>query len=248
MTRYTHICRILLACASLQACQGATTIDWSSPTISLNTISSTHLQVTGYTTGDHVINFTADVTTVNGTQDASFTQLGNVSVPLNLNIPATRTSATLMTVDIRLDASWVMVSPTYTLLDVDASNNSAPYSNWRDRVVRLGTGVRTYTPVSTATVTVTGDVLVANRGNIANNSNLANVLVNEVGPVNSIRVTFGPATGDLFGNNQRFGFSNITMTDIATPEPGTGVMAVLGVAACAAGVRRRRKIIPDQAN
>lgn len=233
--------KILLACASLQLSQAATTIDWSSPTVSLNVINSSSLQVTGFTTGDHVIGFTATVSTVNGVQDATFTQLGAVNVPLNLNIQPTRNASTLMTVSIRLNGGWVMVRPTYTLLDVDASSNSAPYTNWRDRVEILGGTTPTLTPVNTATVSVSGKVLTANRGNIANNSALANVLVAESVNVGAIWVAFGPATGDLFGGNQRFGFSNITMTDIATPEPGTGMLMVIGIIAGAARVRRERK-------
>jgi hypothetical protein len=88
----------------------------------------------------------------------------------------------------------------------------------------------TLTPVNTSYATASGFVTTGINGNVGNTSTNGNVAVVEAGTLSAIRMTFGPGPNDLFGQNQRFGLTNITITDlVATPEPGTAALTGVGL-------------------
>jgi hypothetical protein len=201
---------------------------------------STSFKVTGNTRGDKVLPFLVTVTVVNGTEEVTKAQVGNVNNALRLNIPATRSASTLMTTTITIDG-YYMKGVSYKLLDVDASSNSAPYTSWQDKLVLLE-GPTTATAVDSNTVLVSGNTLLARRGNVASNATNGNVDVTGAAIYRNIKVSFGPGSGDGLGSNQLFGYSNITIQQmVLLPEPDTLEYAAVGIVACAIGGIGRRK-------
>ena len=218
------------------------TIDWSNASVVITNTTTTSATVTGTTTGSLTIPFVVTITTVGGTQGVTRSQLGNYNNALNMNIPATRNSGTLMTVNIAL-TGYSMVAASFSLLDVDTSETGAPFAGWQDRITLLGANAgTTLTPVNTGYATVSGMVTTGVNGNVVNTSNLGNVAVAEAGTLNAIRMTFGPGPSDQFGQNQRFGLTNIAISDVEllTPEPGTNVLLGAGLLLIGAWAHRRR--------
>jgi hypothetical protein len=157
-----------------------------------------------------------------------------------MNLPATRTASTLMTVNVSL-TGYAMIAASFTLLDVDTSEASSPFAGWQDRITLIGANAgSTLTPTNTSYATVSGLATTGINGNVANNSTNGNVAVAEAGILNSIRLTFGPGPNDQFGQNQRFGMTNITISDvIVNPEPATGLTMAAAMALLAVALRRR---------
>jgi hypothetical protein len=212
-------------------------IDWSNASVVITTNSTTSVTVTGNTTGV-VIPFIVTITTTGGTEVVTKTgPLGGYATPLNLDINTGRSAATLMTVTIKL-LGYSMITPSFTLLDVDTSNAPpAPYTSWQDRVIIGGSGY-TLTALDTTTVSITGQTALGLNGNITNGNTNGNVNVTQSGTVSTISMTFGPGPNDQFGNNQRFGLTNISIPNVlATPEPPALAMLGLGLLGCWLGSR-----------
>jgi len=222
--------------------RATTIINWSDPSVVITMTGTTSGTVTGKTTGDHVVPFLVNVTIVNGAEDISRSILGNYATPLNLDIQAGRTSTTLMTTTISIPG-YNLQGVSYTLFDVDASDNKAPYTSWQDKIMILE-GPMVAAALDPTTVTVSGSTLLGKKGNVGNTSTNGNVNISDVSSlvVPRIKVTFGPGPNDQFGNNQRFGFSNITIQqlNLAVPEPETYIYTGIGLAACLVGGVRRR--------
>lgn len=214
--------------------RAAVTIDWAGATI--NTINSQSATVTGLTTGDVSVGYTITINS-NISQDISFAApLGNTTPVLNLNLPAPRNAATLMTVSIALNGGLTMVNPSFALLDIDASVGNT-FSSWRDQLIFTSASV-SMTAVNPAFTQVTGNTALGMDGNVPNGSTSANVNVTTGGVISSMDYTYGPGLGDQFGQNQRHGISIITM-DAVVPEPST--WALLSMAALFGIAHARRK-------
>jgi hypothetical protein len=232
---------LFLALASLPV-RATTVFNWAAATITPT--DSTHVTVTGFTSGDFIRAYTVTITLAGGsTLDITKTDTGNTTSPLNINVPAGRDINTLATVTITLNSGELMGAPSFQFLDVDVSPSASDFSDWQDRVIVLTSGV-SMSSVNTSYTTVTGSTVVGINGNVPNNSNNGNVNVSFAGNLSSIQFTYGPGPGDGFDNNQRIGIGNITLqtvTSATAPEPGTWVLISSGLILVGAAGRRRRR-------
>ncbi len=223
-------------------CRADIVINWSDASVSINVTDAQSATITGMTTGDMAVPFLATITSVGSPQQISLLgPLGDFANPLNLNLPATRTASTLMTVEISIPG-YVMVNPTFDLLDIDAAaSTNPPFASWQDQITFLdpGPGI-SYTPVVPTRYQIAGNQITAVLGpNIANASTAANVNVAMTGIASTIRYAYGPGPLDQLGQNQRHGISNITIQALAIPEPGSACLCPWAAIALAWARRRR---------
>ncbi len=200
-------------------------IDWEDPSVTVTTINSRHVRVTGFTTGDHQLRFTVDITTVNALLNVSFNPTGGDNAPLNMNMPTPRNALTLLTLTASLEGGVPMENIAYAILDIDGSPSRGNFRDWRDRVTITNAGA-TVTAVNPNYVQVTGLVATATgqNGNIGVNSTNGNVNVSIPNPTATIGFLYGPGPGDRYNSNQLVAISNIRFTanvPVNTPEPAT---------------------------
>lgn len=217
---------------------GAVVINWNAPGVTFTTISTTQAVVTGLTTGDAAIPFTATFNTVGSTLALSRGTTGNVAnIPL-VNHPPTRNSSTQTTITIAL-SGYRMSGTTFAILDVDWAGSGA---SWQDRVTVTSPGA-TLTSVNPAFTSVTGSTVLGIGGNVPSTLNSGNVNVSISSIISAITMTYGPGPVDGFGSNQLIGISNISIVSalLDVPEPSTVVFLITGVVLVAAGMRRVRR-------
>ena len=225
--------------------RATTVIDWEDPSVIVTTINSRHVRVTGFTTGDHHLRFTVDISTVNALLNVSFNPTGGENAQLNMNMPTPRNSLTLLTLTASLEGGVAMENIAYAILDIDGSPSLGNFRDWRDRVTITNAGA-TLSAVNSNYVQVTGLVATATgrNGNIGTTSTNGNVNVSIPNPTATIGFLYGPGPGDRFNSNQLIAISKIRFTanpppPTNTPEPVTWLS--VGVVLCGLGWRARRR-------
>jgi len=147
---------------------------------------------------------------------------------------------------------------TFTLFDIDKSNDLLTSSSWQDRVIVRGlfnnsaVGL-TATPFTSANIsvngagttyansTVAGATVLDGLKSINNNSNAANVTISFAGPVDQLYIDFTQAPGATGGNPGSHGIGIGNMTYQAVPEPLTLLGAATAIAFGTAFKRRSAK-------
>ena len=155
---------------------------------------------------------------------------------------------------------------TFTLFDIDKSNNSLASSSWQDRVIVRGlfnggavlpttvSAVSTFLNASTGNISVNGaganyggasisgaTVLDGTKGADNASSNNGNVTISFAGPVDQLYIDFTQAPGATGGNPGSHGIGIGNMTYQAVPEPLTLLGAATAIAFGTAFKRRSAK-------
>lgn len=237
---------------SVTPAMGAVVISWSNPSVSINTINSTTVQVTGNTQGDVITPFLIEISTVSANLDVTLSELGAINPSLNMNMPTTRNASSLMTVRVSVP-NFQIVSPSFSFLDLDIAPGIGSPGNdeesWEDQVLMPASGV-TATSVNndfTSVALINGNTVLRIRGidgNVDDDENDSNVNISMTGTRDFFQYVYGPGPQDGFAGNQRHGMSNITFTSIisAVPEPGTWAMlGLVGVGGAWFARRRMRQ-------
>jgi hypothetical protein len=229
---------LVLALGLTSLAKAAVVIDWGAAGVTFTTISATQAVVTGVTTGDAAIPFTATFNTVGSNLALSSGMTGGVfSVPL-VNHPAPRNAGTQTTISITL-TGYQMSGTSFALLDVDWAGAGA---SWQDSVTVTSPGA-VLTSVNSAFTSVSGNTVLGIGGNVPNSTPNGNVNVAIGSILSAITMTFGAGPVDGFAGGQTIGISNISITSalLDAPEPSTITFIVVGALLMAVGLRIRRR-------